>query len=120
MQIGRTILAFLVALSLTANAGGFAEYRNASAGSSLVVTFSHDCNGDVAEGIQEDHDRILAKDGMNDCQTSASCYAKCFNFCGLTCPWAALQPLFVDAELEFTSRVLSPPAGTSPFRPPRR
>src|SRR5262245_18270292 len=73
MRIGRTILTFLVALSLSMApmAGAFAFQKDEVAASSVVVASAHDWCSD--EGMP-------SNPAMNECQASAGCLAKCFSF----------------------------------------
>src|SRR6266568_1331641 len=70
MRIGRTILTFLVALSLAMapGAGAFAMQKDEVTASNVVVASAHDCCDD--EGMPADH-------VMKDCQASAGCATKC-------------------------------------------
>lgn len=112
MRIGRTILTFLVALSLAMVpvAGAFAVPKDEVAASNEAVSSSHDCCD--GEGMPTGH-------VMKECQASAGCAAKCFNFYGvefsgalLPSPIGGTKPLFASDPIY--SRTTSPP-----FRPPR-
>ena len=73
MRIGRTILAFLVSLSLAMlpMAGALAVPSDEPTASEVVVASAHDCC---------DHGSTPADHVMKECQASAGCTAKCFNF----------------------------------------
>lgn len=113
MRIGQTILTFLVALSLAMVpvAGAFAVHEDVVAASNEeAAASSHDCCD--GEGMPADH-------GMNQCQASAGCAAKCFNFYAVEFSGAA-PPLPIGGKKShfandpIHSRTMSPP-----FRPPR-
>ena len=113
MRIGRTILTFLVALSLAMVpvASAFAVYKDVvTAPHEQAATSSHDCC---------DGDEMPADHGMNQCQAAAGCAAKCFSFYAVEFSTAALPLPNGGTKSRFAndpihSRTLSPP-----FRPPR-
>ena len=112
MQISRTILACLVALSLAMLpiAGAFAVQKDEAATSELVVASAHDCC---------DHEGMPADHAMKDCQAAAGCFGKCFNFCAVTISSATIQPPIGGMEFVFVSKTFVSPTGAPPFRPPR-
>src|SRR5215510_12684993 len=130
MRIGRTILAFLVALSLTMlpMAGAFAvpshepmesdvvmesadhHCDHESMGSEVVVASSHDCC---------DHQSIPADHMMKECNTSAGCTAKCFSVVALLFSDVAIPPPTGGTASPFVSNSFHSQAACPPYRPPR-
>jgi hypothetical protein len=112
MAILRTILAFLIALSVATLplAGGLALASKPAVASMNPVLTEHDCCDD---------DSMPMKHMSHDCQAAAGCAAKCFSVYGLSC-WEGVsapvpsspQPLLVTDGLP---QVFANP----PFRPPR-
>lgn len=129
MHIGRTILAFLVALSLAMlpMAGTFVASGDEAMASEVVVASAHgDCDhaamdsDAVVKSIHEccNH-AAMPTHSMNGCSGSADCIAKClglyavlFSSIAIACAFGGTEPGFVSNP--FHSRVASPP-----FRPPR-
>lgn len=122
MRIGRTILAFLIALSLaTLPIAAAAVQRQEATAANSVVSSAHDCCDHIGMlANQVDHDRMPADDAMNECQAAAGCYAKCFDFYGVALSSATIHPLLAGMDSIFVSHTFSPPTGSPPFRPPRR
>jgi hypothetical protein len=112
MRIGRTILTFLVALSLAMApvAGAFAMQTDEVTASNLVVASAHDCCDD--EGMPADH-------VMKDCQASAGCAAKCFSFYALEFSSATFPSSIGGTKSYFVSNALCSQTSSPPFRPPR-
>ena len=128
MRIGRTIVSFLVALSLTMLplAGAFAGHSDESAdsdaviasadehcdhesmGSEVVVASSHDCC---------DHQSIPADHMMKEC--NASCAAKCFSVVAPLFSGVAIPPPTGGATSPFVSNSFHSQATSPPYRPPR-
>jgi hypothetical protein len=111
MRIGRTILTFLVALSLAMapGAGAFAMQKDEITASSVVAS-AHDCCDD--EGMPADH-------LMKDCQASAGCATKCFNVYGELFSSATIVPPIGGTEAPFVSKPFYSQTTRPPFRPPR-
>jgi hypothetical protein len=112
MRIGRTILTFLVALSLAMApvAGAFALQTGEPTASNEVVASAHDCCDD--EGMPADH-------VMKECQASAGCTAKCFSFYALEFSSVTFPSLIGGTKSYFASNALCSQAASPPFRPPR-
>src|SRR6266436_1866143 len=112
MRIGRTILTFLVALSLAMApvAGAFVMQKDEVTASNVVVASAHDCCDD--EGMPADH-------VMKDCQASAGCTTKCFNVYGELFSSAMIVPPNGGTEAPFVSKPFYSQTTSPPFRPPR-
>ena len=112
MRIGRTILTFLVALSLAMApaAGAFAMQKDEVTASNVVVASANDCCDD--EGMPADH-------VMKDCQASAGCATKCFNVYGELFSSATIVPPIGGTEAPFVSKPFYSQTTSPPFRPPR-
>jgi hypothetical protein len=109
MGIGRTILAFLVTLSLAMlpMASAFAVPSDEPVASDVVA--AHDCC---------DHES-MPDHTLNESQAAAGCTAKCFNcyavvFSGLTIP----SPIG-GTESRFVSNPFYSQTASPPYRPPR-
>jgi hypothetical protein len=112
MHLGRTILAFLVALSLAmlpmsrvfamANA-------NAAAANEMVTSQHHHC----------DNDAMPTEHGMKDRQAFADCAAKCANAFALVFFGAIIPPPTGGMESSFVSTPFHSVPTSPPFRPPR-
>jgi hypothetical protein len=111
MRIGRTILAFLVAVSLAMMpmAGAFAVPSDEPTASDVVVASAHDCC---------DHESMPA-DQMKDCQASAGCTAKCFNFYALVFSGVTIPSPSGGTESRFVSNPFYSQTASPPYRPPR-
>ena len=108
MRIGRTILAFLVALSLALlpMAGAFAVPSDEPTASDVVVASAHDCC---------DHESTSADHVMKECQASAGCVAKCFNFYAVVFSGVTIPSPIGGTESHFVSnpfysQTASPPS----------
>jgi len=112
MRIGRTILAFLVALSLAMlpMAGPVAVPRDEPTVSEAVVASAHDCC---------DHESMPADHVMKECQASAGCLAKCFNFYAVVFSGVAIPSPIGGTESRFVSHPFHSETASPPFRPPR-
>jgi len=112
MRIARMILTFLVGLSLAMVpvAGAFAVHKAEVAASNAVVASSHDCCDD--EGTPADHT-------MKECQASAGCAAKCFNFYAVEFSGPTLPAPIGGTKSQFASDPIYSRTTSPPFRPPR-
>src|SRR6266540_6549310 len=112
MRIGRTILTFLVALSLVmlSIAGAFAVPSDEPTVSDAAVASAHDCC---------DHESMPADHVMKDCQASADCIAKCFNFYAVVFSGMAIPSPIGGMESRFVSNPFYSQTATPPYRPPR-
>lgn len=112
MRIARTILTFLVTLSLAVVpvGGGFAvDTDELAAANEVVASSSHDC---CDEGTP-------AGPMMKECQASAGCAAKCFNIYALEFSEAMLPSPIGGTKLFFASDPIYSRTTSPPFRPPR-
>jgi hypothetical protein len=111
MSIGRTILAFLVtvSLALVPIIGAFSMPSDQLTASEPVITSAHHC---CDEDTPADHT-------MKDCQAAAGCFAKCFNFYAEEISGPMIQPANGGKESVFADQAVLSPAGNPPFRPPR-
>jgi hypothetical protein len=112
MNIGRTILAVLIALSVAilpaAAAAAVSSQSLAAAGMSM--TDDMDCCP---------HKTNPCEKAMDDCGAMATCALKCFSFAG-TLSSALLFPLArAKMAVFFACNSFSPQSGSPPFRPPR-
>jgi hypothetical protein len=112
MRIGRTILAFLVALSLALlpMAGAFAVPGDEPMASDVVDASAHDCC---------DHESTPADHVMKECQASAGCTAKCFNFYALVFSGVTILSPIGGTESHFVSNPFYSHTASPPYRPPR-
>jgi hypothetical protein len=130
MRIGRTILAYLVAMSLAmlpmarafvvpsdepvtsdVVAGSAHEHceHQSIASEEVVVVSAHDC---CDHSMPADH-------LMKDCHASAGCTAKCFSFVALLFSGVAVPSPTGDTESHFVSNPFHSETASPPFRPPR-
>jgi hypothetical protein len=112
MRIGRTILAFLVALSLAMlpMAGAFAVPSDEPTASDVVVASAHDCC---------DHESMPADYAMKDCQAAAGCTANCFNYYAVLLSGVAIPTPIGGTESRIQRHPFHPETASPPFRPPR-
>jgi hypothetical protein len=130
MRIGRTLLAFLVALSLALlpMAGAFALPSDEPTGSDAVVTSDHDHCDHASLGSEVmvasahdccDHQSIPADHMMKDCNASAGCAAKCFSVVALVFSGVAISSPSDGTESHFISKPFYSQTASPPYRPPR-
>ena len=130
MRIGRIILTFLVAASLAMlpMAGAFAVPTDEptisdvvaapahegcdhqSIASDVVVASAHDCC---------DHESMPADHVMKECQASAGCVAKCFNFYAVVFSGVTIPSPIGGTESHFVSNPFYSQTASPPYRPPR-
>src|SRR5262245_37187151 len=112
MRIGRTILAFLVALSLALlpAAGAFAVPSDEPIASDVVVASAHDCC---------DHESTPSDHMMKECQAFAGCAAKCFNVYALVFSGVTIPSPIGGTESHFVSNPFHSQTASPPYRPPR-
>jgi hypothetical protein len=112
MRIGRTILTFLVTLSLSMAplAGVFAMPQDEPAASEVVVASAHDCC-DPAD--------MPSSPMTTECQASAGCIAKCFGLYALELSGATLAAPLGETKSYAASDPVHARATSPPFRPPR-
>jgi len=111
MQVGRTILAFLLALSLAMLpiSRVFAMANGEPAANEMVALQHHHC----------DHDAMPTDHGMKDRQASADCAAKCANAYAVVFFGAMIPPPLSGMESSFVSNPFHSQPASPPFRPPR-
>lgn len=112
MRIGRTILAFLVAVSLATLpvAGAFAVPGDEPMASDVMVASAHDCCD--PESTPADH-------VMKECHASAGCTAKCFTFYAVIFSEAAMPSPGGGTESGFVGNPFYSQTASPPYRPPR-
>jgi hypothetical protein len=110
MPTSRTLLTFFVALSLAMlpMAGAFAVPKHEVTTSEVVVTSAHDCCDESPAGPM-----------VKECQASAGCFAKCFNFFAVMFSGATIPPPISGAVSPFASEPFCSQTASPPFRPPR-
>src|SRR5438876_484455 len=96
MRIGRTILAFLLALSVATlpMAGAFAVPKDEVTASDEVVASTHDCC---------DHEDMPADHVMKECHASAGCASKCFSLYDPMFSSPLIHPPVTGAEPSFAT-----------------
>jgi len=129
MRIGRTILAFLLALSLAMlpMARPFVASGDEAMASDVVVASAHDCCDHEAMGSDIvvasahgcDHESMPADHAMKGCPASADCIAKCCNFYAVLFSEEAIPSPIVGMELHFVSKAFYSQPASPPYRPPR-
>jgi hypothetical protein len=130
MRIGRTILAFLVALSLALLpvAGAFAVPTDEPTISDVVAAPAHeDCDhqaiaSDVVVASAHDccdHASMPADHVMKECQASAGCAAKCFSVVALVFSGVAISSPIGGTQSHFASNPFYSQTASPPYRPPR-
>jgi hypothetical protein len=110
MSIGRTILTFVLALSVAVLpiGSGFATPAAEPAVAELTMS-GHDCC---------DHDEMPINK-MNDCQAAAGCATKCFSVCGVVLSSPIVHPPLTAMEAPLATETFPSQSGHPPFRPPR-
>jgi hypothetical protein len=130
MRIGRTILAFLVALSLAMLplARAFVASGDEAIASEVMVASAHEgCDHEVmaSDGVVvsahecRDHEAMPANDGMKGCQASADCIAKCSSFYAVLFSEEAFLSAIGETEAHFVKKSFYSRTASPPFRPPR-
>jgi hypothetical protein len=129
MRIGRTILAFLVALSLAMlpMARAFVAAGDEAMASHVMVASAHECDheaidSDVVVASAHDccdHDSMPADHAMTECPASAACIAKCCNFYAVLFSEMAVPLPIVGTGSHFVSNPFYAQTGSPPYRPPR-
>jgi len=130
MRIGRTILAFLVAVSLALlpMAGAFALPNDEPTVSDAVVASAHDdCDHEsmtsevVVASVHDccNHQSVPADHMMKDCNASAGCAAKCFSVVALVFSGVAILSPSDGTESHFISKPFYSQTASPPYRPPR-
>jgi hypothetical protein len=112
MHAGRTILAFLVALSLAMlpMSRVFAMTNaDTAAANEMVAQQHHHC----------DHDAMPTDHGMTDGQAWADCAAKCANAYAVVFFGAIIPSPVGGMESSFFSNPFHSQPASPPFRPPR-
>jgi hypothetical protein len=112
MSIGRTILAFLVALSvalLPAAAGAGVSVKSPAQADMSAMEDMHDCCPKANP----------CDKAMDDCGTMATCALKCFSFAATLSSAIAFPAIFATMPAIFDDKLFSSQRGSPPFRPPR-
>jgi hypothetical protein len=111
MNIGRTILALLIALSVAIlpAAGGVGLSSKSPAQEDMSMSDMHDCCPHKANPC----------DKADDCGTMATCALKCFSFAGTPSSIFVFPPTFAKMTASLAVNPFSSQTGTPPFRPPR-
>ena len=111
MNVGRTILALLIALSiaLLPAAGGAGVKSPAPAGMSVMEGMP-DCCLPQANPCEK---------AMDDCGSMATCALKCFSSSGIASSIIVFPSTFARMTASFAANPLSSQTNSPPFRPPR-
>jgi hypothetical protein len=112
MNIARTIIAFLIALSvaiLPAAASAGVSVKSLEAAGISTMEDMPDCCPHKANACEK---------GMDDCASMATCAVKCFSFVG-TSSIIVFPSTFVKVADSLAADALSSQTGSPPFRPPR-
>ena len=114
MTIARTILAFVIALSVAIlpAAGGFAVAEH-SAMSSMAPCTDHGLSHSPG------HHGSPSDKATTDCGAMAACGVHCFGIYGLVSSTPTPTALAVAIEPSFSAHSFLPHLGSPPFRPPR-
>ena len=113
MNIGRTILALLVALSVALlPAAGVAgvSAKSPDSGDMSTMEDMHDCCPPQANPCDK---------AMDGCSTMASCALKCFSFAATSSSVIVFPSILATMTASFVSRSFPSQMGSPPFRPPR-
>jgi hypothetical protein len=129
MRISRTILAFLVALSLAMlpMARAFVAAGDEAMASDVKVAAAHGCDhaatdSDVVVAPAHDccdHGSMPTDHPMKDCPASAGCIAKCCSFYTVLFSETVVPSPVGGTESHFVSNPFYSQTGSPPYRPPR-
>jgi hypothetical protein len=128
MRIARTILAFLMALSLAMlpMARSFVGSADEAMAADVVVASEHDCehgaktSDPVVASAHECCDHAATADqAMKGCLPSADCIAKCLSFYAVLFSEEAIPSSIGGTESNFVSNPCYSQIGSPPYRPPR-
>jgi hypothetical protein len=130
MRIGRTLLAFLAALSLALlpMAGAFAlPSDEPTVSDTVIASADHHCDHEsmASEGVVAsahdccDHQSIPADHLMKECHGSAGCTAKCFSVVALVFSSIEISLPTGGTESHFGSNPFCSQTASPPYRPPR-
>jgi hypothetical protein len=111
MNLGRTILALLIALSvamLPAAAGAGVGLK--SADMTDMSAMGHDCCPPKADPCDK---------AMGDCSSMAACALKCFGFSAALFSTVVFRSILPSVAPQFESHLFRSQIGSPPFRPPR-
>jgi hypothetical protein len=111
MNVGRTILASLIALSvaLLPAAGGAGGKSPAPAGMSVMEDMPDCCP----------HKANPCEKAMDDCAAMATCALKCCSFAGTALPIIVFPSTFASLTIPLAANPFASQTGSPPFRPPR-
>jgi hypothetical protein len=113
MNIGRTILALLIALSvamLPAAGGAGVGTKLPEPADMSMAEDMHDCCPHKADPCDK---------AVDDCGTMATCALKCFSFAGASSSIIVFPSAFAKMTALFAGNPYSSQTGSPPFRPPR-
>jgi hypothetical protein len=113
MNIGRIVLALLIALSVgmlpAASGAGLNVKPAESAGMSAMQEMPDCCP----------HKANPCGKAMDDCGAMATCALKCFSFAGTSSSIIVFASVFARMTALFATNAFSAQTGSPPFRPPR-
>ena len=111
MNVGRTILALLIGLSVAMlpAAGGAGIKSPAPAGMSLMEGMP-DCCPDKASPCEK---------AMDHCASMATCALKCFSFVATASSIIVFPSTFASMTIPLAANPFASQTGSPPFRPPR-
>ena len=111
MNVGRTILALLIALAvaLLPAAGGAGVKSPAPAGMSVMEDMP-DCCPQKTDPCAK---------AMDDCAAMATCALKCFSFAGAASSIIVFPSTFASLAIPLAANPFASQPGSPPFRPPR-
>jgi hypothetical protein len=113
MNVGRTILALLIALSvamLPAAGGAGANVRSPHPADMSAMEDMPDCCPQKANPCEQ---------AMDDCAAMATCALKCFSFAGAASSIIVFPSTFASMTIPFAANPFASQPGSPPFRPPR-
>ncbi len=119
MNVGRTILAFLIALSVAllpaAGGAGMNAKSSEPAGMSVILGIS------VMEDMPDccPHKANPCEKAMDDCAAMATCALKCFSFAVASSSIIVFPSPFASMMIPLAANPFSSQTGSPPFRPPR-
>jgi len=113
MRIARTILAFLIAVSVTmlpVAGSAVAGAKSAEMSEMAAIEDMHDCCAHKANPCDK---------AMDDCQSMATCALKCFSFSGTSFSSLAFPSPLASVSPSLATDPFYSQTGNPPFRPPR-
>jgi hypothetical protein len=111
MNVGRTILALLIGLSVAMlPAASGAAVKSPDPADMSVMEGMPDCCPPKADPCAK---------AMDHCASMAACALKCFSFAGTASSIVVFPSTFVTITASFAANPFSSQTGSPPFRPPR-